>query len=41
MELKHTAIQVKDIDTANRMIKAYYSNYDSVDSDNDVIVKGI
>ena len=41
MELKHTAIQVKDVDTANRMIKAYYSNYDSVDSDNDVIVKGI
>ena len=41
MELKTCNIEIKDLDIAGRMVQAYYSNYDSIDSDGDVIVKGI
>ena len=33
-------IEIKDLDIKKRMIKAYYSNYETIDSDGDVIMKG-
>jgi len=41
MELKASSIKIKDLDIANRMVQAYYSSYGTLDSDGDVIEKGI
>lgn len=41
MELKASSLKIKDLDIANRTVQAYYSSYGTLDSDGDVIEKGI
>ena len=38
--IKSTAVEIKDVDETNRIVKGYLSSFNTKDSDNDVIRKG-
>jgi len=40
MQTKNTSLKVKGIDLKNRIVEGYFASFDTIDSDNDVFVKG-
>lgn len=40
LELKSINAEVKDVDTKKRVVTGYLSNFDNIDHDSDIIVKG-
>jgi len=37
---KNTTLAIKEVDTDSRIVKGYFSAFDNVDSDGDMIIKG-